>query len=304
MTKLLVAVLAALLICAGCGGAAGGVDGGGVDSPKTGQSGDRLPDATLPALRSDGEPVDLGTLKGPAVRELLRAGTRGRAGVVVLFTGLSGSGKSTIARTLQDRLLDRTDRTVTLLDGDVVRQMLSSELSFSREHRVLNVRRIGFVASTIAAHGGIALCSPIAPYESTRCEVRAMVEQAGGGFVLVHVATPLEVCESRDRKGLYARARAGTVREFTGISDPYETPYRPDLTVDTSSQDVDEAVDRILACVANRGWVRLDGAPDADGRASRRKRRRARRRGGRRPDDPSTRRRHRSPPAASPTRTG
>ena len=196
-------------------------------------------------------------------RELRRARPRGRVGFAVLFTGLSGSGKSTIARALHERILERTERTVTLLDGDIVRQMLSSELSFSREHRVLNVRRIGFVATQIAAHGGIALCAPIAPYLSTRREVRAMVEQIGAGFMLVHVSTPLEVCESRDRKGLYAKARVGTVSEFTGISDPYEVPQDPDLTVDTSSGDLDSAVDRILASIAERDWIELDDAGTA-----------------------------------------
>src|SRR6202008_1104680 len=134
-------------------------------------------------------------------------------GFTVFFTGLSGSGKSTIANVLLVKLLEMGGRPVTLLDGDIVRKNLSSELGFSKEHRDINIRRIGFVAAEIAKAGGIAICAPIAPYDSTRKDVRAQVE-GGGGFVLVHVATPLEVCEQRDRKGLYAKARAGLVKEF------------------------------------------------------------------------------------------
>ncbi|WP_207908857.1 adenylyl-sulfate kinase [Pseudonocardia endophytica] len=171
-----------------------------------------------------------------------------RAGVTVLFTGLSGSGKSTIANAVHAALTERTPRSVTLLDGDVVRTMLSSELGFSREHRELNVRRIGFVAAEVTRHGGVALCAPIAPYASVRAEVRAMVE-AHGRFVLVHVSTPLEVCEARDRKGLYAKARRGEIAEFTGISDPYETPTDAELTIDASRVDVAEAVERVLAAL-------------------------------------------------------
>src|SRR5438477_58448 len=144
---------------------------------------------------------------------------RAQQGVTVFFTGLSGSGKSTIAGVVMVKLLEMGGRPVTLLDGDIVRKHLSSELGFSKEHRDINIRRVGFVASEITKNGGIALCAPIAPYDATRREVREMVE-SGGGFVLVHVSTPLEVCEARDRKGLYAKARAGVVKEFTGISDP------------------------------------------------------------------------------------
>jgi sulfate adenylyltransferase len=172
------------------------------------------------------------------------------------FTGLSGSGKSTIARALHEALLERTDRTVTMLDGDIVRRMLSSELGFSRAHRELNVRRIGYVAAEVARHGGIAIAAPIAPYESTRAEFRTMVE-AVGQLLLVHVNTPLEECERRDRKGLYAKARAGLISEFTGISDPYEVPDDADLRIDTSKVSVEAAVEQIVTALTSRNLIRL-----------------------------------------------
>ena len=149
---------------------------------------------------------------------------RTRQGLVLFFTGLSGSGKSTLARALVDLLLEQGERTVTSLDGDVVRRNLSAGLTFSKEDRETNIRRIGWVAAEISRHGGVAVVSPIAPFDETRQQVRAMVEDAGGAFFLVHVATPLEECERRDRKGLYAKARAGEIPEFTGISSPYEEP--------------------------------------------------------------------------------
>jgi sulfate adenylyltransferase len=166
-------------------------------------------------------------------------------GTVVLLTGLSGSGKSTIARSLVERLQGIDARPVTLLDGDDVRRMLSAGLGFSREDRELNVRRVGWVASLVAKSGGVAVCAPIAPFEATRREVRAMAEKAGS-FVLVHIATPLEVCEQRDRKGLYARARAGDLQNFTGIDSPYEPPQDADVVVDSSAESVDTAVALIL----------------------------------------------------------
>ena len=175
-------------------------------------------------------------------------------GLTVFMTGFSGSGKSTVAQALAARLREHGGRSVTLLDGDLVRHHLSSELGFSREHRDLNIRRIGFVAAEITRAGGIAICAPIAPYDGVRRDVRAMVEDAGG-FVLVHISTPLEVCEARDRKGLYARARAGLLGEFTGISDPYEAPTDAELTVDTTDIDVEQAVTRILDHLVEAGYL-------------------------------------------------
>lgn len=183
------------------------------------------------------------------------------AGLVVLFSGLSGSGKSTLANAVRDALLERDERRpVTLLDGDVVRRMLSAELTFSREHRELNVRRIGYVAAEIARHGGTVLCAPIAPYAAGRAEFREMVEQAGGRFVLVHVATPLEVCEARDRKGLYAKARRGEIPHFTGVSDPYEQPSDADLVIDTSQHSPAAAAAAIAEALRRRD-ARLDVHP-------------------------------------------
>jgi len=192
----------------------------------------------------------------PAVeRELRRSSPpRARQGFAVFFTGLSGSGKSTIANVLLVKLLEMGGRSVTLLDGDVVRKHLSSELGFSKEHRDINIRRIGYVASEIAKHGGIAICAPIAPYDRTRKDVRAMVAPVGG-FVLVHVATPLDVCEARDRKGLYAKARAGLVKEFTGISDPYEPPDDAELVIDTTDITPAEAAQQILLYLEAEGFV-------------------------------------------------
>jgi len=179
---------------------------------------------------------------------------RHRQGFTVFFTGLSGSGKSTIANALLVKFLEIGGRPVTLLDGDLVRKNLSSELGFSKEHRDINIRRIGFVASEITKNGGIAICAPIAPYDSVRKEVRRMVEE-GGGFVLVHIATPLEVCEGRDRKGLYAKARAGIVKEFTGISDPYESPEDAELVIDTSELSPDEAAQQIMLHLEREGYI-------------------------------------------------
>lgn len=181
---------------------------------------------------------------------------RERQGLVVFFTGLSGSGKSTLARALVDRVLEQGSRTVTLLDGDVVRRYLSKGLGFSREDRETNIRRIGYVAAEVARHGGLAVCSPIAPFDATREEVRRLVHDAGGGFVLVHVATPLAECERRDRKGLYARARAGQIPDFTGISSPYEEPSEV-LKVDTTNRDIVDCLGEVLGYLSQEGWLHL-----------------------------------------------
>ncbi len=175
-------------------------------------------------------------------------------GFTVFFTGLSGSGKSTVANVLRVKLLEMGGRPVTLLDGDIVRKNLSSELGFSKEHRDLNIQRIGFVASEITKGGGIAICAPIAPYAAVRDLNRALISKVGG-YVLVHMATPLEVCEQRDRKGLYAKARAGIIKEFTGISDPYEVPEDADVTIDTSDLSPEMAAQRILLHLEREGYI-------------------------------------------------
>jgi sulfate adenylyltransferase len=192
----------------------------------------------------------------PAVAKELRRSypPRHRQGLTIFFTGLSGSGKSTIANVLLTKFLEMGGRPVTLLDGDHVRKNLSSELGFSKEHRDLNIRRIGYVASEITKNSGIAICAPIAPYDEVRKDVRSTVE-AEGGFVLVHVATSLEVCEERDRKGLYAKARAGIVKEFTGISDPYEEPADADVVIDTAELSAEEAAQEILLHLEREGYL-------------------------------------------------
>jgi sulfate adenylyltransferase len=176
-------------------------------------------------------------------------------GFTVFFTGLSGSGKSTIANALMVKLMEMGGRPVTLLDGDVVRKHLSSELGFSKEHRDLNIQRIGFVASEITKNGGIAICAPIAPYAKTRRLVREMIEP-NGGFIEIHVATPIEVCEARDRKGLYAKARAGLIKGFTGIDDPYEAPENAEMVVDTSELTPDIIAHRIIVKLESLGFIR------------------------------------------------
>jgi len=180
--------------------------------------------------------------------------SRQHQGFTVFFTGLSGSGKSTIANALLVKLLEIGGRSVTLLDGDLVRKHLSSELGFSKEHRDINIRRIGYVASEITKNGGVAVCAPIAPYDAVRKDVRSAVDPVGG-FVLVHVDTPLEVCEQRDRKGLYAKARAGIIKEFTGISDPYEAPVDADITIDTTALTPEEAAQQIVLHLERDGYV-------------------------------------------------
>jgi sulfate adenylyltransferase len=193
----------------------------------------------------------------PAVAAELRRSypPRSERGFTVFFTGLSGSGKSTIANVLRARLLEYGGRAVTLLDGDLVRRHLSSELGFSKEDRDLNVARIGFVAAQITKSGGIAVCAPIAPYDEPRRAVRAMVEQERGGFVLVHVATDVTLCEDRDRKGLYAKARAGVLPAFTGVSDPYEEPTDAEIVVDTAVETAEDAAQRILLYLQAEGYL-------------------------------------------------
>ena len=180
---------------------------------------------------------------------------RHEQGFTVFFTGLSGSGKSTIANALMSKLMEIGGRNISLLDGDIVRKNLSSELGFSKEHRDLNITRIGYVASEITKNGGIAICAPIAPYASTRRIVRDTVSTVGG-FVEIHVATPLEVCEQRDRKGLYAKARAGIIKEFTGISDPYEVPENAEMVIDTTDITPDLAAHRIIVKLEALGFIR------------------------------------------------
>jgi sulfate adenylyltransferase len=215
------------------------------------------------------------TLSGTELRTLLRSGIeipewftfpevieelrtayppRHKRGFTVFFTGLSGAGKSTIARVLLSRFLEMGDRPVTLLDGDIVRRHLSSELGFSKEHRDINVRRIGFVASEITKNRGIAICAPIAPYSLSRRQIREMIE-AYGGFIEVHVATPLNICEQRDRKGIYAKARAGLIKGFTGIDDPYESPENAEVGVDTRDMTPDEAAQEVLLELQRQGYI-------------------------------------------------
>jgi sulfate adenylyltransferase len=189
------------------------------------------------------------------VRELRRSSPpRSKQGLTVFFTGLSGAGKSTIANVLMIKLREMGDRPVTLLDGDIVRKNLSSELGFSREHRNLNVLRIGFVAGEITKNGGVAICAPIAPYRDIRRQVRNEIEPLGG-FLEVYVSTSLKVCESRDRKGLYAAARRGDIKNFTGIDDPYETPENAEVEIDTELLSPDEAAQKIILKLESMGLI-------------------------------------------------
>jgi|TARA_B110000240_G_C13468151_1_gene439687 sulfate adenylyltransferase len=175
-------------------------------------------------------------------------------GFTIFFTGLSGSGKSTTSDLVEARLSAMLHRPITVLDGDEVRQHLSSELGFSKEDRDTNIRRIGFVASLITKHEGIAICAPIAPYRKTRREVRQMIEQYGG-FIEVHMATSLEECERRDVKGLYAKARAGEIELFTGISDPYEDPEQPELRIDTEGMSLEQSCQMVIEALETLGYV-------------------------------------------------
>ncbi len=209
-------------------------------------------------LRAYGaEPVDLPAPRGESPAEVLDEFARfadppyGR-GLVLFFTGLSGSGKSTVARAVAARVMESCSRRVTLLDGDVVRRYLSSDLGFSADDRDLNVRRIGWVAAEVARHGGMAIACPIAPYDGARKAARSLAESAGADFLLVHMATSLAVCAERDRKGLYALAQAGKIQSFTGVSDPYEVPLDADLALDTETTSLDEAVSAVVKALNER----------------------------------------------------
>ena len=182
---------------------------------------------------------------------------RHKQGLTIFFSGLSGAGKSTIANVLMTKFLEVGGRPVTLLDGDLVRKHLSSELGFSKEHRDINIRRIGYVASEITKNGGIAICAPIAPYDATRKDVRALIEPVGG-FILVHLSTSVDVCEQRDRKGLYAKARAGILKEFTGISDPYEEPTDAELHINTAELSPEEAAQEIVLHLEREGFIGMN----------------------------------------------
>jgi sulfate adenylyltransferase len=214
-----------------------------------------LASGELEDLLDRGEDVPAWFTPAVVAQELRRARPpRSGRGLVIFLTGLSGSGKSTIAKALRDAINERGDRTVSLLDGDLVRSLLSAGLTFSRADRDLNIARIGYVAAEVARHGGIAICAPIAPYAAARAQVRAAVREVGD-FLLIHVATPVDVCEARDRKGLYAKARAGLIDHFTGVSDPYEEPTDADLVIDTSTMTRPESVEAILSLLTAGGWL-------------------------------------------------
>ena len=222
------------------------------------KNGDRVLNISGTELRqrlNEGREIPAWFTYPEVVTELRRSfPPRHRQGVTVFFTGLSGSGKSTIANVLLTKFLETGGRPVTLLDGDLVRKNLSSELGFSKEHRDINIRRIGYVASEITKNGGIAICAPIAPYDGTRKYVRQLIEPYGG-FILVHIATTVEVCEQRDRKGLYAKARAGILKEFTGISDPYEVPADAEVTINTGDLSPEEAAQEIILHLEREGFI-------------------------------------------------
>ncbi|HEB57151.1 MAG TPA: adenylyl-sulfate kinase, partial [Gammaproteobacteria bacterium] len=222
---------------------------------REGEEGVDLTEPELKARLQKGEDIPDWFSYPEVIRELRKVcPPRSRQGLTLFFTGLSGAGKSTLAKIIYSKLIEAGGRPVTLLDGDIVRMHLSSELGFSKEHRNLNVKRIGFVASEITKNGGIAICAPIAPYAETRRAVREMIEQHGA-FIEIHVATPLEECEARDRKGLYAKARKGLIPEFTGISDPYEEPENPELCIDTTGMNPMEAAQEIYLYLLREGYL-------------------------------------------------
>ena len=227
---------------------------------KAGQKVLSLSGTELRRLLAEGDPVPE-WFSYPEVVDVLRNAypPREQQGFTVFFTGLPSSGKSTVANVLVSMLMERSSRPVTLLDGDIVRKHLSSELGFSKEHRDLNIRRIGFVASEITKHRGIAVCAPIAPYAATRREVRGMVG-AYGGFIEAYVSTPIEVCEQRDRKGLYAQARAGNITGFTGVDDPYEAPEHAEVVIDTTTTSPAESAEQVMSFLSEAGYF-LVGKP-------------------------------------------
>ena len=222
------------------------------------KNGDRVLNISGTELRqrlNEGRDIPAWFTYPEVVAELRRSfPPRHKQGVTIFFTGLSGSGKSTIANVLMTKFLETGGRPATMLDGDLVRKNLSSELGFSKEHRDINIRRIGYVASEITKNGGIAICAPIAPYDATRKYVRQLIEPYGG-FILVHIATTVEVCEQRDRKGLYAKARAGILKEFTGISDPYEVPTDAEVTINTGELSAEEAAQEIILHLEREGFI-------------------------------------------------
>jgi sulfate adenylyltransferase len=222
------------------------------------KNGDRVLNISGTELRqrlNEGREIPAWFTYPEVVSELRRSfPPRHKQGLTIFFTGLSGSGKSTIANVLMTKFLETGGRPATLLDGDLVRKNLSSELGFSKEHRDINIRRIGYVASEITKNGGIAICAPIAPYDATRKYVRQLIEPYGG-FILVHIATGVDVCEQRDRKGLYAKARAGILKEFTGISDPYEVPADAEVTINTGDLSPEEAAQEIILHLEREGFI-------------------------------------------------
>jgi len=229
-----------------------------IDEVPEGQEKKMLSGTELRQRLADGREIPSWFSFPEVIEELRRTyPPRHKQGFTVFFTGLPSSGKSTLANVLRVKLLEQGGRPVTLLDGDIVRKNLSSELGFSKEHRDLNIQRIGFVASEITKNGGIAICAPIAPYDRVRKQVRQECE-AGGGFILVHVATPVEVCEQRDRKGLYAKARAGVIKEFTGISDPYEEPEDAEVVIDTTDSSSEECVQEVILHLEKENFIGIN----------------------------------------------